>query len=171
MHPDERAADVHARCSFDFLNEHRVVKGAPAVGSPAAARVGLRDGRHDLIAVGPGDRALDDDSAVQVLAALGSKVDALLLQGRQHTRQHGGGSLHAGILSDMSTHDLAAGAADHEDIPSFQVRGFQQFFSSLPGLCGKFCVIHEKAPFGTIIAGVSITKKPSPSGEGGPKAG
>ena len=43
------------------------------------------------------------------------------------------------------THDLAAGAADHEDIPSFQVRGFQQFFSSLPGLCGKFCVIHEKA--------------------------
>ena len=56
VHPDERAADVHARCSFDFLNEHRVVKGAPAVGSPAAARVGLRDGRHDLIAVGLGDR-------------------------------------------------------------------------------------------------------------------
>ena len=48
--------------------------------------------RDDLIAVGLRGLALNDDRTVQMLTALGGQIDALLLQWRQHARQHGSGS-------------------------------------------------------------------------------
>ena len=104
--------------------------------------MGLRNGRDDLIAVGLRGLALKDDSAVEMLAALGGQIDTLFLQWRQHARQHSGRGLHAGILADMPAHDLTAGAADHKNIPCFKVRSFEQFFRGLPCLRGKLRVIH-----------------------------
>ena len=143
MHTDQRTADVHARGGPDLLNKDGVVKALPAVRGPAAARVGLRNGRDDLIAVGLRGLALNDDRTVQMLTALGGQIDALLLQWRQHARQHGSGSLHAGILADVPAHDLAAGAADHKNVPGLKMRSLQQFFRSLPRLRRKFCIIHR----------------------------
>ena len=60
-----------------------------------------------------------------MLAALGGQVDALLLQRGQHPGQHGGGNLHAGIMADAPAADLAAGAADDENIAGLQMGGFQ----------------------------------------------
>ena len=60
-----------------------------------------------------------------MLAALGGQVDALLLQRRQHARQHSGGNLHAGIMADAPAANLAAGAADDENIAGLQMGGFQ----------------------------------------------
>ena len=105
--------------------------------------MGLRNGRDDLIAVGLRGLALNDDRTVQMLTALGGQIDALLLQWRQHARQHGSGSLHAGILADAPAHDLAAGAADHKNVPGLEMRSLQQFFRSLPRLRRKFCIIHR----------------------------
>jgi len=53
---------------------------------------------------------------------------------RDDVRQHGSGSLHAGILADAPAHDLAAGAADHKNVPGLKMRSLQQFFRSLPRL-------------------------------------
>ena len=142
MHTDERAADVHTCSGADLLDKDRVLKGAPAACGPAAARVGLRNGRDDLIAVGLGSLALKDDSAVEMLTALSGQIDTLLLQRRLHTRQHGGRGLHAGVMADMPAHDLTAGAADHKNIPCFKVRSFEQFFRGLPCLRGKLRIIH-----------------------------
>ena len=77
-----------------------------------------------------------------MLTALGGQIDTLLLQWRQYARQHGGRGLHAGVMADMPAHDLAAGAADHKNIPCFKVRSFEQFFRGLPCLRGKLRVIH-----------------------------
>ena len=52
-------------------------------------------------------------------------------------------SLHAGILADAPAHDLAAGAADHKNVPGLKMRSLQQFFHSLPRLRRKFCIIHR----------------------------
>mgnify|MGYP000090098498 CR=1 FL=1 len=60
-----------------------------------------------------------------------------------HARQHGGRGLHAGVMVDMPAHDLAAGAADHKNIPGLEMRSLQQFFRGLPCLRRKFCIIHR----------------------------
>ena len=142
MHTDERAADVHTCSGADLLDKDRVLKGAPAACGPAAAGMGLRNGRNDLAAVGLRGLALKDDSAVEMLTALSGQIDTLLLQWRQHARQHSGCGLHAGVMADMPAHDLTAGAADHKNIPCFKVRSFEQFFRGLPCLRGKLRVIH-----------------------------
>ena len=100
--------------------------------------MGLGDGGHDLAAVLLGSLALDHDGAVQMLAALGGQVDALLLQRRQHARQHSGSNLHAGIMADAPAADLAAGAADNEDVAGLQMGSFQQFFGGPAGLGRQF---------------------------------
>ena len=125
MHADQCTADVHTGGGLHFLHQHGVMEGAPAVGGPAAARVGLGDGGYDLVAVLLGDLPLNHDGAVQMLAALGGQVDTLLLQRGQHTRQHSGGNLHARIVADTPAADLAAGTADNKDIAGLQMGSFQ----------------------------------------------
>ena len=80
MHTDDSAADIQTGVGADVLNSHRVVEVVPGGGGEGAAGLGLGADVDDLIAVLLGAGLLDDEGAVQVLAALGGQVDAALLQ-------------------------------------------------------------------------------------------
>ena len=75
--------------------------------------------------------ALDDDGAVQMLAALRGQIQAV---GREHAVQDGKdllGDLRTGVRADAAAADLARGAANHDDLT-----GMQLCFSI--SLCGLF---------------------------------
>ena len=108
--------------------------------------MGLRHGCHNGQVVPPGSLALDNNRAVQMLAALRRQINTLLLQRRQHARQHGSGGVHTGMMPDLPADDLAAGAADHKDVPCFQMCGSQQFLGGGARLCGNLRKFHRFLP-------------------------
>ena len=131
MHANQRTADINSGSGTHFLHQNRMFKRLPAVGCPAATRMGLRHGVHLFITILFGSFLLDDNGAIQVFAALGRQIDALRFEHRQNTRQHSRGGFHAAVLAHMPANDLAGRAADHKNIPGAQVCSRQQFFRCL----------------------------------------
>ena len=126
-----RRTGINSGSGTHFLHQNRMFKRLPAVGCPAAARMGLRHGVHLFITILFGSFLLDDNGAIQVFAALGRQIDALRFEYRQNTRQHSRGGFHAAVLANMPANDLAGRAADHKNIPGAQVCSRQQFFRCL----------------------------------------
>ena len=81
MHANQRTADINSGSGTHFLHQNRMFKRLPAVGCPAAARMGLRHGVHLFITILFGSFLLDDNGAIQVFAALGRQIDALRERG------------------------------------------------------------------------------------------
>ena len=131
MHANQRTADINSGSGTHFLHQNRMFKRLPAVGCPAAARMGLRHSVHLFITILFGSFLLDDNGAIQVFAALGRQIDALRFEHRQNTRQHSRSGFHAAVLANMPANDLAGRAADHKNIPGAQVCSRQQFFRCL----------------------------------------
>ena len=147
MHPDQRSADVHTGFGPNFLHQHRVAERLPAGGGPTAARMGLRQGGHDLIPPFSGDGAFHHHRPVQMFAALGGQRRAAGPHRGLYACQNGLRSLHAGMFADTPAHDLAAGAAHHQQVAGAEVRGFQKFRSGLPGLRSDRFKFHCRPSF------------------------
>ena len=134
MHPDQGAADIHARVGADLLHRHRVFEVLPAGGGPAAARMGTGHDAHFLPAVLLCGFPLKDDGAVQMLTALRRQPNALFRQHRRSARVQRPGGFYAGILADVTAHHLTGRAAHHEHISLFQLCRSHQLGHCLPCL-------------------------------------
>mgnify|MGYP006991522564 CR=1 FL=1 len=116
------SADVQTGVCFNFLHSHRVFK--PVIGSSGkgAACLGLGDDVHD-VRVGHRFR-FHDDGPVQVLAALGGQVDALLLQEAVDAVEDLNGGLRGGVGADLAAQHFTGGAAHDHDVPRLQACHF-----------------------------------------------
>ena len=128
----ERSADIQPGIGTNALHGDRIAEGVVSGRGERAARLRLRDDIHNVCA---GDGlALDDDGAVQMLAALRGQIQAV---GREHAVQDGKdllGDLRTGVRADAAAADLARGAANHDDLTGMQLCFFNQFFCGLFGL-------------------------------------
>ena len=132
MHADERAADIQPGIGTNALHGDRIAEGVVSGRGERTARLRLRDDIHNVCA-GNG-LALDDDGAVQMLAALRGQIQAV---GHEHAVQDGKdllGDLRTGVRADAAAADLARGAANHDDLTRMQLCFFNQFFCGLFGL-------------------------------------
>ena len=87
-------------------------------------------------------RALDDDGTVQMLAALGGKKNAALVQRRIQSFVHRLGGIQTGAFADALPHDFTGRAADDKDISALELRGVQQFLQRTRSLFPDLLIIH-----------------------------
>ena len=90
----------------DVLYRHGILKIIPGGGSKRAASLWLRMDADWFIAILPGTVALNDQSTVQVLTALGCQAYSLVLQQRINPPKSGLGGLQAGGVADAASGDL-----------------------------------------------------------------
>ena len=106
MHTDQRAADVQTGVRHDRLDQHGIAEIRPCGHGKRAARVYLRHGVYDLKAVRLRDIALDDQRAVEMLAALHRERDAARLQNGIDARKRSLCGLEARALADARADQL-----------------------------------------------------------------
>ena len=129
VHADKGAADVQARVGLDLLQRHGVAEAVIGGGGEGAAGLGLGLHVHDLRA--RHGLMLHDQRPVQMLAALGSDVDALGGKDTVQAIKNGLGDLRRGPAAHTLAHYLTGAAAHHNDLPLVQVRLVHQLLGSL----------------------------------------
>ena len=80
MHTDERAANIQPRMGADMLDRHGILHLRIHRRGKRTACMGLRQDADDVVAVFFRTIALNDQSAVEMLAALGGEINPLLCQ-------------------------------------------------------------------------------------------
>lgn len=137
MHADERAADIDAgfRFGLDILDQNRMVERLVGDGAERATRmIGLRDCVDLIEAIMFKAFLLDDQRAVQMLAALCGEEDPRRLQYRlgafEQVRRH----IHGRMGADLLAEHLAGRASDDENIAGGQMRRLKDFARRLRGL-------------------------------------
>ena len=132
MHPDEGATDVQSCIRPDLLQRHRMPKRLVSGGGEGAARLGLGHHIDDLPA---GDRLVfHDQSPVQMLAALGSHVDA---HGAEHTvkaPENGIRHLRCRPASHLMPYHLTGTASDDHELSLPQMGSLRQLAGRSGGL-------------------------------------
>ena len=107
VHADERAADVNACVGLDPLHGAGGGKSIPGGGGEGAAGLQLGLYIDHFQAVFQCGLFFDDNGAVQVLAALGSQVEAVLSRCLIEGVEFGFSNLLAGLAANRVGSDLA----------------------------------------------------------------
>ena len=129
MHANKRTANVDSGVGLDMLDGDGMLEGAVAGGGERAACLGLRYHVHDF---GVGySCALDDDGAVQVLAALRRDVDAERFENGLQTFENRLADFGHGMAPDVVAERGARAASDDHDIACGQVRFFDKFLGGV----------------------------------------
>ena len=116
MHADHGLADVQSVASLDAFDEHRIGEMAISVAGHRAAGVnvwysadfGKSETAHGL--------TLNNEAAVQMLAALKSEVQIVLLRKTAQHWEERIGDGWAASFADAFTANLAGAAADDKDV-------------------------------------------------------
>ncbi len=124
VHPDQHAADIHSRPGHgpDILDDHGVFKNLRRPDAPRAACMQARLHADLLEPEALHARPLNDDGAVQMLAALAGQKQAARLYNGQDLIHDRAGNVLGGMRSHVVAEHAARAAPDHDDIPGLQGR-------------------------------------------------
>lgn len=122
VHSDESKTDVYTCVSRNAFNCRRGIELSPDLCRPGATRVGMWHnadlGKVILLKA----LVLDDQRAVEMLAALRGEVYSLFVKNGLYSREDSLGSFRRGILAYSSAGNLGGRAADDEDIALLKIR-------------------------------------------------
>ena len=159
VHPDERPADVQPGVRTDVFDRDGIGEGVIGGRCEGAARLGLR---HDIDDVHTGDRrALRDQRAVQMLAALRREEDPAGLQLRVNRVKNDVCHFGTGVRADAAAADLTGGAADDHELPLVQFC----FFTQQRG--GLRCLLPQLVKHGGRLPAASASGAPFPAARTG----
>ena len=121
IHSDQRTADVHSRVRPQMLHRHGVGRTLPRCGCKRAARLGLRDHPDRVQTVLLRARPLDNQRAVEMLAALRRKPDTRLVQNGFDCRPDRLRSLKTRCVANLPADDFRRRTADQKNISLFKM--------------------------------------------------
>ena len=132
MHADQGVSDIDPGFGPDMLHRHRIGHLLIGRGGKGTARLGLGHHIDCLIAVFLCRFPFQDQRPVQMLTALSSQINSLVLEHLIKSLKHDSSQIRIGERSDPVSGDLTAGAADHHQVTEFQIGLLQKF------LCDHF---------------------------------
>ena len=132
MHADQGSADVEPCIRLDMLECDGGLEICVAGRRKGASCFGLWDDVYDFC-VRDGF-VFDDDSSIQVLAALRCDINALSSENALDTFIDGFSDLGNGMATDLVAQGFAGAATDDYDIAFFEMGCFDEFRSGFGGV-------------------------------------
>ena len=117
VHADKGSADVDTCVCLDVLERYGSLEACVASGCEGATCLWLWYDVHDFCI--RDSLMLDNDSAVQVLTALGRDVDALSAKDAVKAFVNRLADFRDGVATDLVTQGFAGAAADNDDVAFF----------------------------------------------------
>lgn len=114
VHADEGIADINSGIGLDFFQGDRMLKGLVSGGCKGTAGFGLGND-IDQFRIRNG-RLFNDDGTVQVLAALGGKINAACLCRFINSGKNSSGNIEVRIAADLISAYLGGRAADYKNL-------------------------------------------------------